>query len=225
MKILLVDDDEGIILNNTEYLELKGYEVLKAFNAAQALDLVCLCDCVVLDVNLPDINGFELAPQLKRLKNVPIIFLTAMQTEADIEKGFDLGNDFLRKPYSLKELSLRIAALLKNATDTRESSVSLPPLSIDVIKLNAKIGENELSLTPREYAILMALCEVPNQMLTHEQLFTQLWGSGEVSQHLVRQNVSTLRRKLEEAAPDIRFIKTIHGTGYVLRYPPEVTRK
>lgn len=222
MNVLLVDGEPDIVENNAEYLGARGYGILKAANGREALALVGEADCVILDVMLPDIDGYTLAPKLCAIKPVPILFLTALQSEEDMEMCFALGTDYLKKPYSLKELLLRIGAMFKNSANATDGIVHLPPLMIDTHRLAVQMGGSELSLTPREYAILMVLSRSPNHAFSHGELFKTLWGDGEVSTHLIQQNVSTLRRKLEEAAPEIRFIKTVHGKGYMLKFPPEV---
>lgn len=220
MKLLLVDDDTDIITNNAEYLSAKGYEILTAMSGSEALLLCCDADLIVLDVGLPDIDGFALAGRLSAKTPAPILFLTARGADEDMERGFSLGYDYMRKPYSVKELSLRIDSILKKQTRNKPSVVELPPLTVDARNLTVTLSGKPVPLTPREFAILITLIETPGVMLTYSQIYERIWGPNGFMTSTVAQHVASLRRKLEECS-QLRFIKTHRGIGYSFEYPPE----
>lgn len=221
MTVLLVDGDVDAVKKNSDYLESKGYRVLKAPDGSEALLLSVLSDFAVIDVELPDMDGYEIAEAIKMRNPVPVLFLTDPGSYENMERAFKLDGDYVKKPYSPNELCLRIVTMLQKVAIENDGIIRMPPLLIDTRHLSVRIRGSELFLTPREYLMLVTLCRSPNRPLSHEALFRNLWGNGEVSPHLVQQNISTLRRKFEKAAPDIRFITTIHGFGYMFRFPPE----
>lgn len=223
MTVLLVGCDAYAAKNCSGYMELRGYNIQKASQTEDALALAELADFIIIDVNSPDIDAHKLASSIMNRNRLPVLFLTESYAVGNMERALALGGDYVKKPYSPKELCLRIETALQKAA-AKDGIIRLPPLLIDTGRLCVRIKETELFLTPREYSVLMALCGSPNKTLTNEALFKALWGDGEVSSHLVRQNVSTLRKKLENAAPDIKFIHTIHGSGYVFCYPPETAK-
>lgn len=214
MTVLLIDNDPAIVEKNSAYLQLMGCDTLSAYTGREALSLVSDADCVVLETNLPDIDGYTLASRINKIDPVPILFLTSNRSDEDIEKCFSLGSDYLVKPHNLKEMYLRIMAAIKRQVN--EGVIQFPPFLIYTHKLMVCVDGEDLLLTPREYAIFMLLYETPKRVVSHRALFKKLWGAGEFSAHLVQQNVSTLRRKLKAAGTDRGFIKTVHGVGYML---------
>ncbi len=218
MTILLVDDDKDILENNMEYLRKHGYETLTAEHASQALAQYERADIIVLDVTMPDVDGFSLAKQLHTLTTVPILFLTARKTERDMEASFSLGSDYMCKPYSLKELLLRIESLLKKRSGSRDAIISLPPIQIDTIKQAVIINEQEIIVTRYEYIILLLLIRNKNEILSHHQIYKEVWGEHGFQVSPVAQHVSAIRRKLSENGAN-GHIQTIRGVGYSFVYP------
>ncbi len=218
--VLLVDDDVDILDNNTEYLAGKGYRVLAAGSGNEALALVSQADIVVLDVGLPDIDGFALVPQMMRIKRLPILFLTARSDDWCIENGFALGADYMKKPYSIKELSLRIQSILTRSSSLLNGILTLAPLSVNTNTLSVSVHDIPILLTPREFTMLTTLIQARGTVLTYEAIYARIWGGQGFAISIVAQHMSSVRRKLELASR-LNFIRTVRGVGYSFLYPPE----
>ncbi|MCH4153430.1 MAG: response regulator transcription factor [Saccharofermentans sp.] len=223
-KILIVDDDNDILTLNRDFLIGEGYEVSTATSCAEALDKVQLHNfgCLVLDVMLPDGSAFDLAPKLKQYTDSPIIFLTAKDQQEDVIKGFNVGaDDYITKPYSLPELSLRINVHIKRNMKSEGFLVEYPPLSINIKTREVTLKEKSLHLTNREFDILCLLAETPNVIVPFTRIYSHVWGDDSpCDNHLVMVNISYLRKKMEKVAPEITFVKTEWGIGYSFAYPP-----
>ena len=202
-KVFLVDDDSDILVLNRDFLESEGYDVVTATTCAEALEKIKLHNfsCIVLDVMLPDGSAFDLAPKIKEFTDCPIIFLTAKDQQDDVINGFKVGaDDYITKPYSLPELSLRINVHIKR---------------------NMKSEGFLVDLTNREFDILCLLAETPNVIVPFTRIYSHVWGDDSpCDNHLVMVNISYLRKKMEKIAPEITFVKTEWGIGYSFAYPP-----
>ena len=223
-KILLVDDDTDILEINRAFLESEGYEVVTATNIAQTMEKVQLhnFDCIVLDVMLPDGSAFELPPRISVYSDAPIIFLTAREQVEDRIQGFKVGaDDYITKPYSLPELSLRINAHIRRNMKSEGFLVEYPPLKINIKTREVTLKDKPLHLTNREFDILCLLAETPNVIVPFTRIYSHVWGDDSpCDNHLVMVNISYLRKKMEKIAPEITFVKTEWGIGYSFAYPP-----
>ena len=217
MKVLLVDDDMDIVENNADYLAKKGYQILKAYDGAMAMAAARAADIIVLDVGLPDTDGFLLAAELASISTAPILFLTARSDEAAIEQSFQAGSDYMKKPYSIKELSLRIASILARRTDG--DYIDIPPFQIHSPTMSLMLADQVIRLTPTEFSLLMALLKNRGKTVRYEQLFETVWGGNGFSVSVVAQHVSSLKRKMESES-NLKFIKTIRGEGYSFAVQP-----
>ena len=164
-KVFLVDDDNDILTLNHDFLVGEGYEVITATSCAEAVEKVKVHNfaCIVLDVMLPDGSAFDLAPKLRTFTDCPIIFLTAKDQQEDVIKGFKVGaDDYITKPYSLPELSLRINVHIKRNMKSEGFLVEYPPLKINIKTREVTLKDKPLHLTNREFDILCLLAETPN---------------------------------------------------------------
>ncbi|MBQ2066115.1 MAG: response regulator transcription factor [Clostridiales bacterium] len=223
-KILIVDDDNDILTLNRDFLVGEGYEVVTATTCSEALAKAQVHNfaCLVLDVMLPDGSAFDLAPKIKEFTDAPMIFLTAKDQQEDVIKGFNVGaDDYVTKPYSLPELSLRINVHIKRNMKSEGFLIEYPPLSINIRTREVMLKNKPLHLTNREFDILCLLAETPNVIVPFTRIYSHVWGDDSpCDNHLVMVNISYLRKKMEKIAPEITFIKTEWGIGYSFAYPP-----
>ena len=217
-RILIVEDDEMLSIGLRFDLEAENHLVNTAYTVKQALESVeqKYYDLIVLDVNLPDGNGFELCPKLKALKDVPIIFLTACDLEKDQMKGFDLGaDDYIMKPFSMLIFRKRVAAVLKRcSSNDMENIYNDGVLIINFDKLTTIMENETLVLTPTEYKLLKMFIANSGKVLIRQILLERIWDidGNFVDEHALTVNINRLRSKIENA--DHKYIKTVYGMGY-----------
>lgn len=222
MKILAVDDDDSI----RELLELQltrnGYEALTAADGREALDKASGADLILLDVMLPGIDGFEICRRLKAdpvLRAVPIIMLTAKAEEIDKVLGLELGaDDYLVKPFSIRELLARVKAVLRrsqNSQPAAEQQLIVGELVLDFQSYTARIGDQRLALTPKEYELLKLLVTNPGRAFLRDELLERIWGYEYYGDtRTVDVHIRHLRAKIA-AAPELAAgIETVRGIGY-----------
>jgi DNA-binding response OmpR family regulator len=223
--VLVVDDEEAIAEAVRARLESEGYRVLVAFDGPQALETAATehPDLVVLDLMLPGMDGLEVCRELQRERWVPVLMLTAKTEEADKVAGFAVGaDDYLTKPFSLRELAVRVRAILR-----RVERIGQPPstdpitrggLTIDPPRRRAAVDGADVQLTPLEFEILLTLAREPGVVFTREQLMDRVWGYRDYAGgRVVDSHVARIRRKLGEDGNEPRFIRTVHGIGYAFR--------
>ncbi|GAA4693425.1 response regulator transcription factor [Streptomyces youssoufiensis] len=226
-RLLLVEDEPTLRELLSASLQLAGFHVDSAENGAQALKAVRehAVDLIVLDVMLPDIDGFEVARRLRarpdvRTGHTPILFLTARDAAEDRISGLRVGgDDYVTKPFNLEELVLRIQAVLRRTSGhPPENRVTVGDLELDVDSHQVTRGGVPVALSPTEFDLLRVLMENAGQVLSREQLLDQVWHydfGGDDS--IVASYVSYLRRKIDTG--ETKLIHTVRGTGYVLRRP------
>ena len=215
MKILIIEDDSTIRSGLKYCLEYEGYEVIEASCGKESLEKLNNIALILLDVNLPDINGFELFKKIKNIKNIPIIFLTANDLEPSIVMGLDMGaDDYVTKPFKTRELISRIKNILRR--NNHHEVINVKNITIDL--KHAKVFKNgaDVNLTALEYKILLALALNPNQVFTREKLLADIW---DVNEEYVYDNTLTvyikrIREKIEDDVTDPKIIKTVRGIGY-----------
>jgi DNA-binding response OmpR family regulator len=227
-RILLVDDEQSIQTLLSYPLRKEGYDVVQATDGRQALDRFDeqIFDLVVLDLMLPKVDGLEVCRQLRSRSAVPIIMLTAKTEEIDKVVGLELGaDDYLTKPFSLREFSSRIKAALRRAEMTRAAEVSLdePPLEVgelrmDFAKRSVRIRGQEAELTFVEFEILSALARAPGRVFTRDMLLARIWGdSAYRDPRTIDVHIRHLREKIERDAKDPDYLFTVRGVGYRFR--------
>jgi two-component system, OmpR family, response regulator MprA len=219
-RILIVEDDEGIVKVIQRGLQLEGYKVEAAFDGESGLELArsWFPDLVILDLMLPGIDGLEVCNRLRARSSVPILILTAKETTQDRVEGLDAGaDDYLVKPFELDELQARVRALLRRTQTDRATVLLFADLALDTSTRTAIRNNRQIQLTAKEYDLLDLFMRHPRQVLTREMIFDRVWGydfGGE--SNVLDVYIRYLRQKLE-VDDEIRLIHTVRGVGYVLR--------
>ena len=219
--VLVVDDEPAIRRFLRTTLTAHGYEVAEAAGGQEALEAVArrAPDMILLDLGLPDIDGVEVTRRLREWSEVPIIVVSVRSAEADKVAALDAGaDDYLTKPFGTGELLARLRAAVRHTVPS--SSVALftsGELEVDLLRRRVAIDGREIQLTPTEYDLLRVLVTHAGNVITHRQLLRQVWGSGyEQEIHMLRVNMSNLRRKIEPDPARPRFVITEPGVGYRL---------
>ena len=221
-KILIIDDDKDLSLIMGEMLEDYGYKVTIACDSEAAFNLLSdnTFHLILLDINLPDITGFELCRELRSVSTVPIIFASARTSETDRITGFDIGgDDYLEKPYSMKELLSRVNALIRRTYgfSGEEKVVSFGDITVNITSRTVTKKGNPVSLSLREFDLLSFLCEHKNTAVTKENLLSAVWGTfSTVEPSTLTVHIRWLREKLEENPANPVYIKTVFKVGYML---------
>lgn len=218
----MIDDERAIRRFLHTALTAQGYTVEEAVNGKEGIAAVATLrpDVILLDLGLPDIDGIEVAKRIREWSVVPIIVLSVREQEGDKIAALDAGaDDYLTKPFGVGELMARMrVAMRRNAPVAQDATFTVGELSVDLAKRVVKVGESEVSLTPTEYDILRLLVNHAGKVLTHTQLLRQVWGPGyEEEAHMLRVNISNLRKKIEPDAARPRYIITEPGVGYRLK--------
>lgn len=222
VRVLVVDDERPIRRFLQVSLSAHGCTVFEAATGQEALAAVATDrpDVVILDVGLPDIDGIEVTRQLREWTQIPIIILSVREHEADKIAALDAGaDDYLTKPFGVGELLARLRVALRHATQPAgESTFATGDLTVDLVQRVVMVGGHEIQLTPTEYDLLRVLVTNAGKVLTHRQLLRQVWGVGyEAETHLLRVNMSNLRRKIEPEPTRPVYVITEPGVGYRLR--------
>jgi DNA-binding response OmpR family regulator len=225
--VLVVDDEEAISEAVRARLESEGYRVVVAGDGPQAIEVCAEVhpDLVVLDLMLPGMDGLEVCREIQKDGWVPVLMLTARTEEADKVAGFAVGaDDYLTKPFSLRELAVRVQAILRRADRIRSLQTTEPiergALAIDPALRLVTMDGDEVALTPLEFEILLTLARQPGVVFTREQLMDRVWGYRDYAGgRVVDSHVARIRRKLAEDGAEPRFIHTVHGVGYAFREP------
>jgi two-component system, OmpR family, KDP operon response regulator KdpE len=221
-RILIVDDEPAIRRFLRVTLDAHGYQVYEADTGHEALQAVPACrpDAVILDLGLPDLEGHEVIRRLREWSPVPIIVLSVREHETEKIAALDAGaDDYLTKPFNVGELLARLRAALRRAANTgNEPIYEVEELRLDLGRRQVSLAGQEIALTPTEYDLLRALAQHGGRVLTHHQLLRQVWGASyEPEAHLLRVNISNLRRKIEPDPSRPHYILTEPGVGYRLR--------
>jgi DNA-binding response OmpR family regulator len=221
-RILVVDDEPRMIRFIQMNLELEGYQVSQASNGFEALNKLRddLPDLVILDVMMPDMDGFETLRLLREVSAVPVIMLTVKADEEDKVRGLELGaDDYVTKPFSPKELSSRVKAVLRRTempAPAEKTAIKIDDyLQIDFDRRVVIAGGKEIKLRPTEYRLLYHLVSNAGRILTHEQLLSKAWGyEYREESHYLRLYITYLRQKIEPDPANPRYIFTERGVGY-----------
>ncbi|MBO5057173.1 MAG: VanR-ABDEGLN family response regulator transcription factor [Lachnospiraceae bacterium] len=227
-KILIVDDECAIADLVEVYLKNEGYQVFKFYNAEEALNCVEkeTVSLAILDVMLPDMDGFTLCQKIREKYLFPIIMLTARVEDMDKITGLTLGaDDYITKPFNPLELTARVKTQLRRYTRYNTSMQAMKePEEIDIRGLQisrsshkCRLNEKELTLTPMEFDILWYLCERKGIVVSSEELFEAVWGEKYLdNNNTVMAHIARLREKMQEPARRPRYIKTVWGVGYTI---------
>jgi DNA-binding response OmpR family regulator len=231
MKILVAEDDQLTRQGLVEVLEAEGYETVEASNGAEALELFAqtVPDIVCLDIMMPEIDGYEVCRRLRAIpSDVPVLFISAKSSEIDKVVGLELGaDDFLTKPFGIKEVVARIRAVTRRWLAARAASEPAPEresfemgdLTIHPDELRARRGDMDIDLSLREVEILRLLHAHAGKVLDRNTIFNACWGVDYLpSSRTLDQTISQLRKRIELDPSSPRIITTVHGVGY--RYQP-----
>lgn len=223
MKILLIEDDDTIRQGLKFYLEQEGYIVIDADSASTALNLIennLDLNIILLDINLPDKNGFDLFDDIKKINDFPIIFLTANDLEVSIVRGLDMGaDDYITKPFKARELVSRIKNVLRRINNNQDNNIiRIRDICIDLKQ--AKVFKNgiDVMLTTLEYKILLTLALNPNIVFTREKILADIWDVNEdyVNDNTLTVYIKRIREKIEDDITNPKIIITVRCVGYKL---------
>ncbi len=223
-QILVVDDEPRFTRLIQANLESEGYSVLVAGNGKEAISLVAdeAPDLVLLDVMMPETDGFEACSRIREFSNVPVIILTAKGQEEDRIKGLDLGaDDYIVKPFSANELLARVRAVLRRAAirdkDIKESRLKIGNLVIDLAQADVSVRGKKVALSATEYRLLLQFARNAGELQTAENLLTGVWGEEYAAEkEILWVSISRLRQKLEEDPKKAKIILTRSGEGYMM---------
>jgi two-component system OmpR family response regulator len=225
-KILVVDDDPAIRNLIYRYLGKQSYEMESAETGKAALEVFEQFnpDLVILDVNLPDTIGFQLCKEMQKRTGVFVLMLTSRADESDIEAGLIAGaDDYLTKPFGLRELELRVAAILKRqrtVTAAEQQTLTFGPLFIDPVRREVTLNKEVVSLTALEFDLLYFLASHPNRVWRRAELLQEVWDYDYVGdQRVVDVHIGQIRRKIELDSAQPSLIQTVRGVGYKFELP------
>jgi two-component system KDP operon response regulator KdpE len=223
IRVLAVDDEPRYVWAIRKILEGAGYETLTASNGETALELAAVeaPDLVLLDIRLPDMDGYAVCQRIREFSKVPIIMLTALSDGADKVRGLDTGaDDYVTKPFGAPELLARVRAVLRRVELSEAPSpstvVRAGQLEIDLARQCVTLQGEELGLSATEYRLLCEFAKQPQRLLVPEYLLERVWGLGyEEENHVLRQAIYRLRRKIEPDPANPTYIQTKPGMGYL----------
>ncbi|MDR2515276.1 MAG: response regulator transcription factor [Christensenellaceae bacterium] len=222
--ILMVEDDAELARLNARFLARKGYALRLAGGAAEALALAreCAPDLFILDVMLPDGDGFSLCEELRAGNDAPVLFLTGRSTPGDKVTGLEAGADYyLTKPYDRQEFLAVVQSLLRRAKLTKERMAELTtltrgPLTLQIAQSKAFVNGRDAGLTPKEFAVLLLLAQNEGKELTGEEIYARVWGmTANNDKNAIRMHISRLKKKLGEEGTDGFSILNEYGRGYL----------
>ncbi|MCP4537012.1 MAG: response regulator transcription factor [Chloroflexi bacterium] len=225
IRVLVTDDEPRYVRAIQVNLEASGYEVLTAKDGLEAVDLASKekPDLIILDIRMPNMDGYKACQRIREFSAVPIIMLTAMAENADKVKGLDAGaDDYVTKPFSADELLARVRAVLRRV-DLAEQQETPPAFQVgnfvmDFSQRRVSVDGRNVELTPTEYRLLYELVKQPGRILVPELLLEEIWGVGyEGENRLLWQAIHRLRQKIEHDPRNPKYIQTKPGLGYVFR--------
>ena len=221
-KILIVDDDRELSFIIKKMLENYSYSVSVTHSCDEAFEILTdnRFDLVLLDVNLPDGTGFDVCRELRSVSEVPVIFASARTAEDDRVTGFEIGgDDYLPKPYSMRELLVRVNALLRRTfkNNTAEKKVCFGNVTVNITARSVEKNGKAVMLSLREFDLLAYLCEHINTPVSKDKIFSEVWGAfSEVEPSTLAVHIRWLREKLEDDPAEPVYIKTVRKVGYML---------
>ncbi len=231
MKVVVIDDSPEIaeVVSLCFQLRWSGATVVSASNGAEGLELIEAenPDMVILDVGLPDMDGFEVLREIRRFSQAPVIMLTVRGEDTDVAKGLELGaDDYVTKPFSHIELIARVQAVLRRTQGLPVTSEEQPFVSgklwVNLVSNEVKVNGKPVKLTSTEYKLLYHLIRNEGRLLSHENLLTKVWGEGyQDTRDLLRVHIQHLRQKLGDSTQSPSIIVTEHGMGYKFARLPQ----
>ena len=221
-RILIIEDDKSISELQKDYLEMSGYEVVCAFDGNSGFECIKNedFDLIILDLMLPQKDGFDILTQISDIKQIPVLIVSAKSDEIFKIKGLNLGaDDYITKPFGMGELVARVNSHIKTYERFKHSS-KMKLLTIGLLSINKQdrrvyIDDNEIFLTQKEFDLLLFLVENPNRVFSKEVLFERVWGYDSLSDaSTVTVHIARIREKIEDNSEGRTFIETVWGAGY-----------
>ena len=223
-KILICDDEKEILEILELYLKKNGYEIIKAFDGLQVLEIINKnndIDLVILDVMMPYINGYKLIKKIRSLYNIPILMLSAKSKDEDKILGLNLGaDDYITKPFNPLEIVARVNAQIRrvhklSCNEEKRETIKIGEVELDTFNVKALVGGSEIDLTSIEYKILKYLMENEGRILTKNQIFRSVWKEEFfTADNTIMVHISRLREKIEKDSRNPVYLKTGRGLGY-----------
>ena len=219
---LVVDDDREIVDSIAIFLKADGYEVEKAYNGLEALDIVMsqTVHLIVLDIMMPELDGIKTLLRLRESRNIPVILLSAKSEDADKILGLTAGaDDYVTKPFNPSELVARVKSQLRRYTqlgamEKTASQIVIRGLVLDTESKSVTVDGEAVRLTPLEYKILELLCRHPGRVFSTEEIYRQVWNDDIVSDNAIAVHVRHIREKIEINPKEPRYLKVVWGVGY-----------
>ena len=219
MKILIVEDDDAILDGLTFCLKKEGFEIIPTEYAKKGIEIALeeKVDLLILDINLPDINGLQLYRMIKEKKNIPTIFLTANDSELSIVEALDSGaDDYITKPFKTRELISRVHSVLRRSKREEQSIIEIKDIVINLTEAKVYKKGNLIFLTTLEYKILLILFMHPNWVFTREEILANIWDTDQeyVNDNTLTVYIKRIREKIEDDPTNPKIILTVRGVGY-----------
>ncbi len=222
-RILVVDDDRDIVAALEIYLTTSGYEVRRAYNGREALEILDRepVDLILMDIMMPQLDGLAATERVRARSNVPILFLTAKSEDVDLIRGLNVGaDDYITKPFKPMEVLARVKSHLRRYTElggqTKEAeSIRVGPVALDDAAKRVTVDGEPVNLTPLEFNILRLLMKNPGQVFSTAQIYEQVWNDPVLgSENTVAVHIRHLREKIEIDPAHPRYLKVVWGLGY-----------
>ena len=222
-KILLVEDEHSIAEPIIYNLKQEGFAVTHVDEGPIALEIFGeeSFDLIILNLMLPEISGLDICRSIRKDSDVPIIMVTAKDSEADRVTGLELGaDDYVTKPFSVRELMSRVRAVLRRTTtktNKNDKSIKCGNIEINLSKYEAKVDDKNIDLTPREFELLYAFCENEGNLMSREQIFDEIWGYSFIGNtKTLDVHIQRIREKIEKDPREPKRLITVRGVGYKL---------
>lgn len=219
-KILVVDDTRNVQLMLEEYLQNQGYEICLAYDGVEAMEIFHAggIDLILLDIMMPNMDGYQFISKLRAESSLPVIMITAKQQEADVVRGFELGaDDYITKPFRLRELLMRIRAVMRRVAVSDEAAavMKVQNLTLDSARHEVRKGGDLIDLTPLEFALLTLLMESAGKVVRRQEISMRLMDNGYAgSEATIKIHIRNLRQKLGDNLAEPTYIETVFGVGY-----------
>lgn len=217
---MVVDDTRNVQLMLQEYLENQGFEICLAYDGVEAMEIFHAggIDLILLDIMMPNMDGYQFISKLRSESSLPVIMITAKQQEADVVRGFELGaDDYITKPFRLRELLMRIRAVMRRAAVSEEAAalITVQNLSLDSARHEVRKDGELIDLTPLEFALLTLMMESVGKVVRRQEISLWLMDNGFVgSEATIKIHIRNLRQKLGDDLAEPSYIETVFGVGY-----------
>lgn len=219
-KILVVDDTRNVQLMLQEYLQNQGFEILLAYDGVEAMEIFHAggIDLILLDIMMPNMDGYQFISKLRSESSIPVIMITAKQQEADVVRGFELGaDDYITKPFRLRELLMRIRAVMRRVavSDRVLAVMKVQNLILDRSRHEVRMDDELIDLTPLEFVFLTQLMESAGKVVRRQEISLRLMDNGFAgSEATIKIHIRNLRQKLGDDLAEPTYIETVFGVGY-----------